>query len=59
MYLFHAAGRGASLGEDQVAVRAAQGLAGKTTIAHELEKLHAIHLSARLLSAAGIETPRV
>lgn len=52
VYFFHAAGGGAGLGEDQVAVRAAQVLAGEAAVAHELEKLHAVHLSARLLSVA-------
>lgn len=53
MYFFHATGGGAGLGEDQVAVRAAQFLAGEAAVAHELEKLHAVHLVARLLSIAG------
>ena len=52
VYFFHAAGGGAGLGEHQVAVRAAQVLAGEAAVAHELEKLHAVHLSARLLSIA-------
>lgn len=49
MYLFDAAGRGAGLREDKVAVRAAQRLARQAGVAHKLEELHAVHISARLI----------
>lgn len=53
MNLLDAAGGGAGLGEDEVAVGAAQRLTRQTAVAHELVKLGAVHVSACLWSRAN------